>query len=145
MTAARKPSDANGPIRLGVSAALRNDLERLCLIRRLRWKTGEKATIRGIIDAAVMSLISRQRRGVVHCIAPPLTCVPLNARIGVEAQRRARAASARADVRLTDFLRTALIMYLERHARELEGLPKQKRASHTKGAHGRQRGETDKT
>jgi len=122
----------NYPVRLGVSPALRDDLRRLCLSRRLRWAEGEEpATIRGIMDAAVSDFGARPKEQHMDFATAPRTCVMLSARIGAEARRIANAASARADVRLTDYLRTALVQYMKRHASELQGLPKPKRKRHS--------------
>jgi hypothetical protein len=123
-----KPGKASGsgsPVRVTVSPVLREELKRLYLSRiLLSGRTTKPATMRGIMDAAVLALVERLQRQSVRFVVTPPKVIHVSVRVGAASYALARKASKRMDVQLATFLRTALSLYVRQHAADILKIPR---------------------
>ena len=127
----RKPGKTAGtiPISLAVTADLRNDLMLLAASRKLAGSRGVRS-ITHIVDAAILDLAAVVRRGArVSFVTVPRSPVRISVRTHHHAREAAILASRNVNVRISDFVRTALSRYLRKHRREIPHLTKRSRKS----------------
>jgi hypothetical protein len=101
---------------------LHDDLKKLVAKRKLSPRRPDRPVfIRDILDEAIASLDARLQRGATVSFVPvsPSDSRQTSMRVGGAGYRAAVRASKRADVRLADFVRTALTLYLIKCASEI--------------------------
>jgi molybdopterin converting factor small subunit len=125
------PRQGTATLTLGLSPDLRDSLKRLSAARKATAKrTGQPKFIIGIVDEAITELANLLKRGEKVAFIPvPRSSEGRTAlRVGTDAHAIAQKSSEAADVKLADFVRTALSLYVRSHAREID--QKTKAASH---------------
>ena len=117
------PRQGTATLTLGLSPDLRDSLKRLSAARKAAAKAaGQGKFIIGIVDEAITELAAFLKNGKKVAFIP----VPRSSdgrtalRVGVRAHATAQKASEAADVKLADFVRTALSLYIRSHAREID-------------------------
>jgi hypothetical protein len=125
------PRPGTATVTLGLSPDLRDGLKRLSAARKVAAKDGDQPKfILGIVDLAIDELAVALKTGkVVNFIPVPRTSPGRTSlRVGSRALRVAQKASEVADVKLADFVRTALCLYVRSHIHEIQ--QKTKTSSH---------------
>ncbi len=108
-------------IACGLSPDLRDSLKLLSASRKAREDSDKPSFINGIVDDAIAKLAAMLKSGAEVSFIP----VPRNnkgrasLRISPSAHKLAVKASETADVKLSDFVRTALSLYVRSHASEI--------------------------
>jgi hypothetical protein len=109
-------------IACGLSPDLRDSLKLLSASRKAqRGKADKPSFLNGILDEAITKLAAMLKSGVDVSFIP----VPRNNtgrtsfRISPGSHKVALKASETADVKLSDFIRTAISLYVRSHAREI--------------------------
>jgi hypothetical protein len=106
---------------LGLSPNLRDSLKLLSASRKATRRAGKPAFVLGIVDDAILNLSAHIKAGKEIAFIPVprssegRTSLRVSARIHWIAVR----ASEDADVKLADFVRTALTIYVRDHANEI--------------------------
>lgn len=121
-------------IALGLSPDLRDSLKTLSASRKARDAGGAKpAFLNGIVDDAIAKLVAMLKSGTeVSFIPVPRTSSGRTSfRISPSSHRLALKAAETADVKLSDFVRTAISFYVRSHASEI--YEEAKTASHRAG------------
>ena len=125
------PRQGTATLTLGLSPDLRDSLKRLSAARKAAAKTaGQAKFIIGIVDEAIIELaaILRSRKEVAFIPVPRSSDGRTSLRVGGRAHNIAQESAEAADVKLADFVRTALTLYVRSHAREID--KKTKTSSH---------------
>lgn len=113
---------ASALVSVYLKPGLLEDLKGLVARRKLSPKRPDRPVfIRDILDEAIASLDARLQRGGAVSFVPvsPSDSRQTSMRVGGAGYRAAVRASKRADVRLADFIRTALTLYLKKCASEI--------------------------
>lgn len=87
-----------------------------------KFNTSRKpSSVVGILDEAVRMLANRGGRDspALFVPVPRNDCERVSLRVTGQSYELAQAASQNADVRITDWLRTAVILYLHKHGKEI--------------------------
>ena len=100
---------------------VRDSLKILSAARKERDATDKPVFINAIVDAAIAKLAAMLKSGanVVFVPVPRESAGRTSFRITPTSHRLALKASENADVRLSDFVRTAISLYVRSHAREI--------------------------
>jgi hypothetical protein len=110
-------------IALGLSPDLRDSLKLLSARRKARSSPagGKPAFINGIVDMAIAKLAVALKSGapVSFIPVPRVNSGRTSFRISPLSHRVAVKASEKADVKLSDYVRTAISLYVRSHAREI--------------------------
>ena len=117
------PRQGTATLTLGLSPDLRDSLKQLSAARKRAAKdAGQGKFILGIVDGAIAELASVIKSGKKIAFIPvPRSSEGRTAlRVSGSAHAIARKASEAADVKLADFVRTALALYVRSHAREID-------------------------
>lgn len=125
------PRRGTATLTLGLSPDLRDSLKQLSAARKAAAKAaGPERFIIGIVDEAIAKLAAalRDRKPVSFIPTPRFSTGRTALRVSANALRAAQKASETADVKLADFVRTALSRYVRSHAREID--KKTKTSSH---------------
>ena len=125
------PRQGTATLTLGLSPNLRDSLKRLSAARKAAAKaTGQSKFIIGIVDEAITGLAALLKSGKKVAFIPvPRSSEGRTAlRVGADVHAIAQQASEAADVKLADFVRTALSLYVWSHASEID--QKTKTSSH---------------
>lgn len=106
---------------LGLSPALRDSLKLLSASRKAARNAGKPAFIQGMVDDAILSLAQLLKRGneVAFIPVPRTSEGRTSLRVSAHAHRVAILGSETADVKLADFIRTALSIYIRNHGNEI--------------------------
>jgi hypothetical protein len=107
---------------LGLSPDLRDSLKQLSAARKAVAKVaGQGKFIIGIVDEAITALAALidSERKVAFIPVPRSSGGRTALRVGLRAHAIAQKSSEKADVKLADFVRTALSLYLRSHAHEI--------------------------
>jgi hypothetical protein len=125
------PRQGTATLTLGLSPDLYDSLKRLSAVRKAATSAAaQQKFIVGIVDEAIIELAALLKSGKMVAFIP----VPRSSdgrtslRVGTRAHLVAQKASEAADVKLADFIRTALSLYVRSHAREID--EKTETASH---------------
>jgi hypothetical protein len=116
------PRPGTATVTLGLSPDLRDSLKQLSATRKSCTKADDHPKfILDIVDEAIAELAAILKSGAeVNFIpVPRSTKGRTSLRVGRRAHRVAQKASEDADVKLADFFRTALSLYVRSHAREI--------------------------
>ncbi len=125
------PRMGTATLTLGLSPDLYDSLKQLSAARKSAAQTGDKPKfILDIVDEAIAELaaILKSGREVSFIPVPRSSSGRTSLRVGERAHGIAQKASEIADVKLADFVRTALSLYVRSHAREID--QKTKTSSH---------------
>lgn len=117
------PLQGTATLTLGLSPDLRDSLKLLSTARKAAAKAdGKPKFILGIVDEAIAELVAALKDGKPISFVPiPRSSTGRTAlRVSANAHRDAQKASEAADVKLADFVRTALSLYVRSHAREID-------------------------
>ena len=117
------PRPGTAPITLGLSPDLRDSLKLLSAARKVApTASGKPKFIGGIVDAAIAELAELLKKGeAVSFIPTPRSSTGRTAlKASAKAHRTAQKASEAADVKLADFVRTAISLYVRSHIREID-------------------------
>jgi len=108
-------------IACGLSPDLRDSLKLLSASRKAREAADKPAFINGIVDDAVSKLAAMLKSGadVSFIPVPRINSGRTSLRISPASHRLALKASEAADVKLSDFIRTAISLYVRSHASEI--------------------------
>ena len=116
------PRQGTATLTLGLSPNLRDSLKLLSQTRKAAQKPSSKSKfILEIVDEAIVDLASRLKSDAAVSFVP----VPRSSsgrtslRVSTRAHHVAQKASETADVKLADFVRTALSLYIRNHASEI--------------------------
>ncbi len=107
-----------------VSVCLKSDVrENLTLLIATRKTTnkaaGKPASIVAVLEDAISALAAKIEGGSAVAFIPvPPDCVRASLRISTKTHQVAQKLAKAADVRVADFIRTALTLYLRKHASE---------------------------
>ena len=115
------PQQGTATLTLGLSPELRDGLKRLSAVRKASRKGAKPVFIQGMVDDAIIHLDQLLKSGKdVAFIPVPRSSEGRTAlRVSAPAHRTAQKASEAADVKLADYIRTALSLYLRNHAHEI--------------------------
>lgn len=107
---------------LGLNPTLRDSLKLLSASRKAARKAGKPVFIQGMVDEAILNLAKmlKDKEQVAFIPVPRSSEGRTCLRVSVRAHRVAIQASETADVKLADFIRTALSIYLRIHAHEID-------------------------
>jgi hypothetical protein len=117
------PRQGTAPITLGLSPDLRDSLKQLSAARKAATVAASKPKfIGGIVDTAIADLAEALRDGEAISFVPtPRSSTGRTAlKVSAKAHRTAQKASEAADVKLADFVRTAISLYVRSHIREID-------------------------
>jgi molybdopterin converting factor small subunit len=117
------PRQGTATLTLGLSPDLRDSLKRLSAVRKAAAKVpGHEKFIIGIVDEAITELAAVLKGGtkVAFIPVPRSSGGRTSLRVGARAHATAQKASETADVKLADFVRTALTLYVRSHSREID-------------------------
>ena len=117
------PRQGTATITLGLSPELCDSLKQLSAARKAALTVGDKPKfILGIVDDAIAQLAAalKDRKPVSFVPTPRSSNGRTALRVSAQAHRTAQRASETADVKLADFVRTALSLYVRSHAREID-------------------------
>jgi hypothetical protein len=117
---AAKPASAL--VSVFIRPGLLDDLKKLVAKRKsLPRRSDRPVFISSILDDAIASLNARLHRGATVSFVPvsPSDSRQTSMRLGGARRRAAMRSSKHADVRLADFVRTALTLYLKKYASEI--------------------------
>ena len=117
------PRQGTATLTLGLSPDLVDSLKQLSAARKSAPKAGGKPKfILGIVDEAIDELATALKVGrTVSFVPTPRSSKGRTAlRVSSGAHRTAQKASEAADVKLADFVRTALSHYVRSHVREID-------------------------
>ncbi len=117
------PRPGTATLTLGLSPDLRDSLKQLSTARKAATKAGDRPKfILDIVDQAIAELAAILKNGgeVGFIPVPRSSSGRTSLRVGGHAHRIAQSASEIADVKLADFVRTALSLYVRSHAREID-------------------------
>lgn len=109
------------PVSGCLKAGTRENLTLLIAIRKTTNKAaGKPASVVAILDDAISVLATKLEggRAVAFIPVPPNDCVRVSLRISTKTHQVAQKWAKAADVRVADFIRTALTFYLRKHASE---------------------------
>lgn len=109
------------PISVCLKTNARENLTLLIAIRKTTNRAAHKpASVAAVLDDAISALTTKFEggRAVAFIPVPPRDCVRMSMRISTETHQAAQKWAKAADVRVADFIRTALVFYLRKHARE---------------------------
>jgi hypothetical protein len=106
---------------LVLSPVLRDSLKRLSANRKASRTAGKPVFILGIVDDAIGNLANLLNAGkeIAFVPAPRSSEGRSSMRVSARAHRIAQQVSEAADVKLADFIRTALSLYVRKHADEI--------------------------
>lgn len=115
------PRQGTATLTLGLSPELRDGLKQLSATRKTARRGAKPVFIQGMVDEAILNLDQVLKSGKdVAFIPVPRSCEGRTAlRVSAPAHRMAQKASEAADVKLADFIRTALSLYFRNHAHEI--------------------------
>lgn len=115
------PRQGTATLTLGLSPELRDGLKELSAVRKTMRRGGKPIFIQGMVDDAIVNLdqVLKSGKEVAFIPVPRSTDGRTALRVGVPAHRIAQKASEAADVKLADFVRTALSLYFRNHAHEI--------------------------
>jgi hypothetical protein len=106
---------------LGLSPTLRDSIKLLSASRKATRKAGKPAFVLGIVDDAILNLAALTKAGkeVAFIPVPRSSEGRTSLRVSARGHEIAVRASEDADVKLADFVRTALSAYVRDHANEI--------------------------
>jgi hypothetical protein len=119
-----KPISSRGttvPVSVRLKTDIRENLTLLIATRKTTNKAARKpASVAAILDDAVSALAAKLEGAseVAFIPVPPNDCVRLSLRINIKTLQAAQKWAREADVRVADFIRTALTLYLRKYAGE---------------------------
>jgi hypothetical protein len=117
------PRQGTATLTLGLSPDLRDSIRQLSAARKAAAKAaGQEKFIVGIVDEAIIEVAALLKSGksVSFIPVPRSSDGRTSLRVGVRAHAIAQMAAETADVKLADFVRTALTLYIRSHAREID-------------------------
>jgi molybdopterin converting factor small subunit len=116
------PRQETATLTLGLSPELRDGLKRLSAVRKAARQAGRPIFIQGMVDDAIVNLAQMLNSGKEVAFIPVPRCSEGRTalRVSAQAHRTAQKASEAADVKLADYIRTALSLYLRNHANEID-------------------------
>ncbi len=117
------PRQGTAPITLGLSPDLRDGLKLLSATRKAASAIADKPKfIGGIVETAIAELAETLKAGeAVSFVPTPRSSSGRTAlKVSAKAHRAAQKASEAADVKLADFVRTAISIYVRSHSREID-------------------------
>lgn len=105
-----------------MTQGLRRDLTLLVASRKLQ-ASGKPDSITQIVNLAILDLATRVRRGTkIAFLTVPRSPVRVSVRASRHAHSIAIHVSEDANVRISDFVRTAISLYVRKHGREITRL-----------------------
>jgi len=115
------PQQETATLTLGLSPELRDGLKQLSAVRKALRKGGKPVFIQGMVDDAIVNLdqLLKGGRDVAFIPVPRSSEGRTALRVSATAHRIAQKASEAADVKLADYIRTALSHYLRNYAHEV--------------------------
>jgi molybdopterin converting factor small subunit len=125
------PRQGTATLTLGLSPDLYDSLKQLSAARKSAAKAGDQPKfILDIVDEAIaeLAVVLKTGREVGFIPVPRSNSGRTSLRVGGRAHRLAQKASEIADVKLADFVRTALSLYVRSHDHEID--KKTKTSSH---------------
>lgn len=117
-----KSSCVTQPISVSFKPGVREMLVRLIAVRKLAGLHGTKPrSVVGIVDEAIKSMaaLRASNRKVNYIPVPANGCRRFSIRVRPATYRIAQKGAAKDDVRITDYIRTAVALYLQKHEREI--------------------------
>lgn len=118
------------PVSVCLKTETRENLTLLIATRKTTNKAAHKpASVAAVLDDAISALAAKfEGGGVVAFIpVPPNDCVRVSLRIGTKTHQVVQKWAKVADVRVADFIRTALTLYLRKYASETARYARPKR------------------
>jgi hypothetical protein len=117
---ASAPSGTN-TLTLGLNPVLRDSLRLLSATRKAARTAGKPAYIQGMVDEAILHLsqMLKSDKSIAFVPIPRSSEGRTALRVSAGAHQVALRTSEVADVRLADFIRTALTIYVRDHANEI--------------------------
>ena len=109
------------PVSVCLKPDVRENLTLLIATRKTTNKAARKpASVVAVLDDAISGLAAKfeSHSAVAFIPVPPNNCVRVSLRLSTKTHQVARKWAKAADVRVADFIRTALSLYLRKHANE---------------------------
>ncbi len=109
------------PVSVCLKTNTRENLTLLIAVRKTTNRAAHKpASVVAVLDDAISALTTKCESGsaVAFIPVPPTDCVRVSLRISTKTHQVAQKCARAADVRVADFIRTALTFYLRKHAGE---------------------------
>jgi hypothetical protein len=115
------PRQGTATLTLGLSPDLRDSLRELSAVRKALRKGARPVFIQGMVDDAILHLDQMLKSGkdVAFIPVPRSSNGRTALRVSAPVHRIAQKASEASDVKLADFIRTALSLYLRNHINEI--------------------------
>ena len=110
------------PASICVEPEIREHLTYLIASRKLANVCSRKpCSVVGIVDAAILTLAMKMKtKSAINFVpVPAMSSVRVSLRMGSAAHRAAQIAAREANIRISDIIRTGLILYLHKHDKEI--------------------------
>lgn len=117
-----KFSHTTKPVSVCFKPGVRDTLARLIAVRKLTNLHGTKPrSVVRIVDEAIKSLAAQRaaNRRVSYIPVPASECSRFSIRVSPTTYKIAQNGATKDDVRVTDYIRTAVTLYLQKHEREI--------------------------